>query len=571
MDHAPAATAQGQDDKASSRTNPQSNQSASTTQAAPVPNANAIPQGDLSNLTLPPELPADLHSFMMPHDGSMLGADALMNMPMMMPMAFGGMDGSMDAHGLLNMPHLPQNGISNGNFPRAYIGNPTVWYAHTWADEIALYDRQIRLWGMQAQQKIRNANVLLITMKALANEIAKNLVLAGIGSLTIIDHENVTEADLGAQFFLSEEEGHLGMNRAQAAVPQVQKLNPRVNVIADTDDVRFKGASYFALFDMVIATDLDPAALNIINTATRLNMRPFYAAGTHGLYGFIFADLIEHTFVIEREKPNVPTEPKAETRTRIIFDVQTKKENGKTIEMVSKKELYSTWLLASDGAFLPEEYTKSKRRLRAVNPTLSCLRALWEFQQTHSGRNPGPNQNDLANFTKLATQKHKDLSLPTETLTAELLRSFLQNIGCEIAPVTAILGGQLAQDAINVLGQTQQPIQNMVIFDGNTMEASLYPLHPQGPLGNQLLSMGGIPGLSGMGNGDMHGLMNDPSLMNMALPPMDMNFSAHGLGAGDAQQHFAGSETGTASGTGEARTHFLAPNTGADGTQQRGQ
>lgn len=121
MDHAPAATAQGQDDKASSRTNPQSNQSASTTQAAPVPNANAIPQGDLSNLSLPPELPADLHSFMMPHDGSMLGADALMNMPMMMPMAFGGMDGSMDAHGLLNMPHLPQNGISNGKFsPRLY-------------------------------------------------------------------------------------------------------------------------------------------------------------------------------------------------------------------------------------------------------------------------------------------------------------------------------------------------------------------------------------------------------------------------------------------------------------------
>lgn len=506
----PATTAQGQEDKASSQTSPHSDQPANTNQAAPAPtqDPHTIPQGHLSNLPLPTELPPDLNSFMMSQDGSMLGADALMNMPMMMPMMIGGMDGTMDANGLLNMPQMPQNGISN--------------------DEIALYDRQIRLWGMQAQQKIRNANVLLITMKALANEIAKNLVLAGIGSLTIIDHENVTEADLGAQFFLSKEEGHLGTNRAQAAVPQLQKLNPRVNVIADTDDVRFKGASYFALFDMVIATDLDPAALNIINTATRLNMRPFYAAGTHGLYGFIFTDLIEHTFVIEREEPNVPTEPKAETRTRIIFDVQTKKENGKTIEMVSKKELYSTWLLASDGSFLPEDYTKSKRRLKAVSPVLSCLRALWEFQQAHSGRNPGPNQTDLAKFTKMATQKHKDLSLPTETLTAELLRSFLQNIGCEIAPVTAILGGQLAQDAINVLGQTQQPIQNMVIFDGNTMEASLYPLHPQGPLGAQLLSMGGISGIPGMGNGDMNGLMGDPSMMNMGMPPMNMNFNPHG-------------------------------------------
>ena len=41
-------------------------------------------------------------------------------------------------------------------------------------------------------------------MKALANEVAKNLVLAGIGSLTIIDHEPVTEADLDAQFFLED-------------------------------------------------------------------------------------------------------------------------------------------------------------------------------------------------------------------------------------------------------------------------------------------------------------------------------------------------------------------------------
>jgi molybdopterin/thiamine biosynthesis adenylyltransferase len=44
----------------------------------------------------------------------------------------------------------------------------------------------------------------MIRIKALANEVAKNLVLAGIGSLTIIDHEQITEDDLSAQFFVSE-------------------------------------------------------------------------------------------------------------------------------------------------------------------------------------------------------------------------------------------------------------------------------------------------------------------------------------------------------------------------------
>ena len=54
--------------------------------------------------------------------------------------------------------------------------------------------------------RLRTANVLLITMKALANEIAKNLVLAGIGSLTIQDHLAVTDDDLGAQFFISDQD-----------------------------------------------------------------------------------------------------------------------------------------------------------------------------------------------------------------------------------------------------------------------------------------------------------------------------------------------------------------------------
>src|SRR5271167_652730 len=74
------------------------------------------------------------------------------------------------------------------------------------ADEIALYDRQLRLWGIEAQNRMRKANVLLITMKALGNEIAKNLVLAGIGSLTVMDSDVVTERDIESEFLVVEED-----------------------------------------------------------------------------------------------------------------------------------------------------------------------------------------------------------------------------------------------------------------------------------------------------------------------------------------------------------------------------
>lgn len=54
--------------------------------------------------------------------------------------------------------------------------------------------------------RIRSAKVLLISVKALGTEIAKNLVLGGIESLTIVDNGIVTDDDLGAQYFLRDED-----------------------------------------------------------------------------------------------------------------------------------------------------------------------------------------------------------------------------------------------------------------------------------------------------------------------------------------------------------------------------
>ncbi|KAL8953237.1 MAG: hypothetical protein Q9222_000890 [Ikaeria aurantiellina] len=311
-------------------------------------------------------------------------------------------------------------------------------------------------------------------MKALGNEIAKNLVLAGIGSLTILDDQPVTDEDLGSQFFISEL--HVGLNRAAAAAAQVRTLNPRVALHVETENILLKQPDFYSMFDMVIATDLDLAPLSIINASCRFVNKPFYAAGSHGFYGFVFADLIAHDYVIEREKSNVPTKVQAETMTRSVVAASTKKENGKQIEMVTKREIYSPINLANTSPLQPEQIG-SRRRALQVSPLLTCLRALWEFQ-TLAGRSfPTHSREDLELFTRLATEKHKELQLPPETLRSEFLRSFLQNVGSEIAPVTAFLGGQLAQDVINVLGQREQPIQNFLLFDSDESKGPIYALH----------------------------------------------------------------------------------------------
>jgi ubiquitin-like 1-activating enzyme E1 A len=341
-------------------------------------------------------------------------------------------------------------------------------------------------------------------MKALANEIAKNLVLAGVGSLTIVDHEAVTEDDLGAQFFVSEE--HIGLNRAQAALPQILKLNPRVALYADPEAIALKTPEYFAAYDITIATCLDISMLSMINAACRISQRKFYAADVHGMYGYVFADLIVHDFVIERAKSNKVTEVnKPETMTRMVTATSTKKEVGKVIEMVSKRETYSPIVLANTSP-LPADITKNRRRRVQVTPLISCLRALFDFQKASNGRLPSHSRPDLELFTSLATEKHRELLLPTETLRAEFLRSFLQNIGSEISPVAAFLGGSLAQDVINVLGQREQPLQNFLLFDGEEFKGPIYSLHPFFP---ETLT---VPNPVPMSNGVT---MFDPSGMGM--------------------------------------------------------
>lgn len=216
--------------------------------------------------------------------------------------------------------------------------------------------------------------------------------------------------------------------------------------------------------------------LSAINAAARVASRPFYAAGIHGFYGYIFADLVGHEFVVEREKSNVPTKIQTETLTRAVISVTTKKENnGKTTEIVKKQEMYCPLLIANSSS-LPNDVLSNRRKLKAVPALLPCLRALFEFQRDYQ-KLPEATPQDLAIFTTLATTKARELQLPHETLRADFLRSFMQSIGAEIMPTAAFVGGRLSEDVINVLGKREQPIQNFALFDGDGMEGRIYSLY----------------------------------------------------------------------------------------------
>ena len=90
------------------------------------------------------------------------------------------------------------------------------------------YDRQLRLWAASGQQALEDSKVLLLNSGpgVVGVETLKNLLLPGVGNFTIVDEAEVSEKDLGVNFFLEEES--LGKSRAEETRKYLQELNPEV-------------------------------------------------------------------------------------------------------------------------------------------------------------------------------------------------------------------------------------------------------------------------------------------------------------------------------------------------------
>jgi ubiquitin-activating enzyme E1 len=92
-----------------------------------------------------------------------------------------------------------------------------------------LYSRQIGTFGLETMGKLIKMKVLIVGMRGLGVETAKNLILAGPATVALYDPTIVSINDLGANFYLKE--SHVGkISRATASFDQLQELNPYVKV-----------------------------------------------------------------------------------------------------------------------------------------------------------------------------------------------------------------------------------------------------------------------------------------------------------------------------------------------------
>lgn len=320
-------------------------------------------------------------------------------------------------------------------------------------DEAKLYDRQIRLWGLDAQKRLRSSRVCVLGMGGLGCEVVKNLVLSGIKELRMVDGRKVTEQDATSQFLAPRDE--VGKNRAEASLNRVQQLNPMVEVAADTSNSETKDAEFFQKYDVVVATACSQTELVRINSICRAAKILFYAGDVFGFFGFSFMDLVSHSFV---EDVTVPVQSATEADS--VEPAAKKQKTTETETKSVRKEMAFVSLAETLKVdWSSEQYAK---RVKRMDPSFFLLQVLFAFQSEfgHSPR-AAARQEDLARLLKCRDSTLAKLAVPATKITDQMLGLLF----AELAPVAAIVGGVLGQEVIKAISNKDAPHNNYFFYN----------------------------------------------------------------------------------------------------------
>ena len=139
-------------------------------------------------------------------------------------------------------------------------------------------------------KQMSSSNVLIVGALGLGAEIAKNIALAGVKSVTLYDPKPVMMSDLSSQFFLRKEDvGKPGVTRASATASRLAELNSYVPIKAL--DVPSLDKETLQSFKVVVMTHALLSEQLRVNDMTHGSGTHFLSADVRGLFGTVFADL----------------------------------------------------------------------------------------------------------------------------------------------------------------------------------------------------------------------------------------------------------------------------------------
>ena len=287
-------------------------------------------------------------------------------------------------------------------------------------EEAAIYDRQLRIWGIEAQTRMRASRVLLVGMNGLAAETAKNLVLTGVGSLTLLDTVDASLLDLASNFFLSAAD--VASNRATASLARLQQLNSNVAIDVVTTPASSLPDSFFLHYHSVISTELslsDRLRLSRLFRSAAASLSPprLYAADMSGFTGLLVSDLVHHRY----------------TASRKVNDSDGRQVDVKAVDGEQRWDSYEA-VMAMSEADLRQQCGRKTVDREAADIFLSARQRLQKGE--------------------VATEY-------------------------SVSGVCAIFGGLIAQEVLKVMSGKEEPHQNAIMLNAQKGTAVVKHLQPR--------------------------------------------------------------------------------------------
>jgi amyloid beta precursor protein binding protein 1 len=220
---------------------------------------------------------------------------------------------------------------------------------------------------------LESARVLVIGASATATSILKNLVLPGIGHITLLDHCVVSPADAGNNFFF--EGSSIGRNRAEEAVYRLAELNDSVQARADTRDVAdvlASDQSYFFGFSLIITHNIAPVLLKRLADLLWSNPSspPLIPVRSAGFLAEFFVQFHTHEIIESHTEDSTslridkPFPALLQAARELKFDAMDTTDHGHIPYVYILVRALDDWKTAHDG--LPPQTYAEKQEFKSL-------------------------------------------------------------------------------------------------------------------------------------------------------------------------------------------------------------
>jgi ubiquitin-activating enzyme E1 len=319
----------------------------------------------------------------------------------------------------------------------------------------SLYSRQLYAIGKDTMNSIINGKVLIINMDPLSVEICKNIILSGVGHITLADNKKISETDYNNYYINSED---FGKNRADVVGFRLKELNPNVNITKYTGEITFK---LLSKFNLVVFVDCDYDFISKWNSYCHSKNIKTIACSSRGFMGYVFCDFVNfETNDINGEKLRsgiVLSEKDSFYTTDKTHDFEVGTKIKVSDEIYTVKSIKNTNTFSTDRPILKlGEYVEVKETVKIDFKTFKDSSEDPEYVYIDYKDFDMPSKLHKINMNKMKNIQYEQ---------NEFEKKIIKAWDGQLVPINSIIGGIVSNQIISGISNKYTPIKQWLYYE----------------------------------------------------------------------------------------------------------